>query len=1252
MKLYCFLPVLLMVCHAVAEVREITDPASYSAGQQSREAIDRWFQTNIPEENFNLWHGKTERIYLHGAWKFRLLENSRRNPQGIDRNNRGKSADGVESDYGEQAGFQREDFDDSAWFYQPVPCPWRDRFLQKGNVKGGDPYSDQFKIHEGWYRRSFRLPESWKQGRVLLHFRGIAARADVYLNGQKIGSHENSRPNHLWIGSGRTEDRFALDLSEHLKPGSNLLAVKVFSPFRNGGIWQAVYLERKPEIFTEKILVAPDTGTGRLTLRLFFVNTTGRRAEFPPEVELKGWCSFRYRREWPPEKFPLARLTIPAGRSEQTVSLQIKKPHLWSPAAPNLYHLILRDRSTNTILGQERFGFRTFSAGKNSFLLNGKKIYLRGENYDCFGWSFCGYDPMHRQFGVLNRERKLEEMLKNYLRAGYNIFRANGNLPLELCFDIADEIGLLFTTDDNPDITRISLENGRAVLSEGQKESIRQRCFTTFNHPAVVTGTSRNEAFEKQLIGTKFETCGWAPILNAYYNEYRKWDTSRPRGSSSGRGWKGGDRIYMPAIETAKADYDICHPYVTNRKLKSAETDSYAFSYRRFKDNYAREHGGAERVMLVGESSEFYTFSPTAGGGPRIFRNRVRDFSPHIRNGEFDRNWLAKHLQIIQPDYLSEACEYSLIPLVESADVPESLRIQAWHNRQIMEQFRRRRDVVAGYIMHMSGTFKDFTFGEYWPQTFAAAQMAQQPVLACFSGFAPRNLLIGRTFSSELYLMNDSEQALEHPSVHITRSGDPHWRKRLSFPTLAPGEMKKVPVAFPIAGRSGDDKLFLTVFTRQKQVSRNEFEIFVQNPAQWRIPEKSRTPLALWGSHPGLTAFLDRLNLPYRIVDQVPDTPEPVLILLPGRSREQWENAVRWVNEGGKAVALEQDSLCDAMRLRTSSSGFRDRTELVVKSHPLFRGLRQDHFRYWNGVEGNPESMNLFHKAVLPLHAGVLAMNLTHNYRLGMTVAEFRSGRGRWLLSQLRVLERLEHDAAAARYLFNLLEYVSGGFDDARAPQYSGTSRKTSYQVDPARIITIDLAPYVNMGFRDEKAHDKRGGWSDHGPDHDARMFPTGKRQFAGVPFKVIDPAANGGRSCLVLRGGRGTESEFLPDRVEQIKIGIPVKKLYFLMTSKYTPKAPFGEIKIHMNIGSGGGTVAEHSLQLTGFRNLGDWWNVKDVPEALIGWREMLPDSGTEVGVYVLEWTNPERAVKVESIDLISYCSGMPILIGISALQ
>ena len=114
----------------------------------------------------------------------------------------------------------------------------------------------------------------------------------------------------------------------------------------------------------------------------------------------------------------------------------------------------------------------------------------------------------------------------------------------------------------------------------------------------------------------------------------------------------------------------------------------------------------------------------------------------------------------------------------------------------------------------------------------------------------------------------------------------------------------------------------------------------------------------------------------------------------------------------------------------------------------------------------------------------------------------------------------------------------------------------------------------------------------------------------------------------------------------------MPVQKLYFLMTSKYTPKSPFGELKIHMNIGRGGGTVAEHSIPLVGFRNLGDWWNVKEVPEAFIGWRGVPSDTGVEVGVYVLEWTNPERSVEVESIDFRSNSTGVPILIGISAMR
>lgn len=129
---------LLPLCLSAA-VSELTDPAYYSAGRMPAEEINRFFAEKLPERNYNLWFGKADRIYLHGAWKFRLIANSARNPKGV-RRNLGISRDGVESDYGEQQGFYRADYDDSGWFNQPVPYAWAERFGRYGQVKGASPY--------------------------------------------------------------------------------------------------------------------------------------------------------------------------------------------------------------------------------------------------------------------------------------------------------------------------------------------------------------------------------------------------------------------------------------------------------------------------------------------------------------------------------------------------------------------------------------------------------------------------------------------------------------------------------------------------------------------------------------------------------------------------------------------------------------------------------------------------------------------------------------------------------------------------------------------------------------------------------------------------------------------------------------------------------------------------------------------------------------------------------------------------------
>ena len=66
-----------------------------------------------------------------------------------------------------------------------------------------------------WYRKHFRLPEGAEQGKVFVEFEGVRQRGDFWLNGQKLGIHENGV---MAVG---------FDLTPYLTDGDNLLAVRI-----------------------------------------------------------------------------------------------------------------------------------------------------------------------------------------------------------------------------------------------------------------------------------------------------------------------------------------------------------------------------------------------------------------------------------------------------------------------------------------------------------------------------------------------------------------------------------------------------------------------------------------------------------------------------------------------------------------------------------------------------------------------------------------------------------------------------------------------------------------------------------------------------------------------------------------------------------------------------------------------------------------------------------------------------------------
>ena len=72
---------------------------------------------------------------------------------------------------------------------------------------------------------------------------------------------------------------------------------------------------------------------------------------------------------------------------------------------------------------------------------------------------------------------------------------------------------------------------------------------------------------------------------------------------------------------------------------------------------------------------------------------------------------------------------------------------------------------------------------------------------------------------------------------------------------------------------------------------------------------------------------------------------------------------------------------------------------------------------------------------------------------------------------------------------------------------------KLHLRYEPYVSRTIDLRSAANMGFQDENADDRIGGWTDQGADNDLRAMVPGVREFAGVSFDIIDPGKNRGKS-------------------------------------------------------------------------------------------------------------------------------------------
>ena len=82
---------------------------------------------------------------------------------------------------GNPEGAERKDFDDSAWRKLDLPHDYQFEQPWEETENKGRGFK---RMCEGWYRKSFSVPEKLKGKRVLLDFEGVMYVSDVYVNGK------------------------------------------------------------------------------------------------------------------------------------------------------------------------------------------------------------------------------------------------------------------------------------------------------------------------------------------------------------------------------------------------------------------------------------------------------------------------------------------------------------------------------------------------------------------------------------------------------------------------------------------------------------------------------------------------------------------------------------------------------------------------------------------------------------------------------------------------------------------------------------------------------------------------------------------------------------------------------------------------------------------------------------------------------------------------------------------------------------
>lgn len=390
-------------------------------------------------------------------------------------------------------GAEDTSFDDSGWSDIRVPHDWaidgvfdEDNDMQMTKViedgekvakkrtgrTGGLPYEGV-----GWYRRAFNVDESF-DGKMFIEFDGAFSYAKVYINGEFAGE---------WP-YGYTS--FSFDISKLVKPGSNLVAVRLENKWQmsrwypGAGIYREVRLLQTANNYVKQwgtYITTPDIKSG--------VGTVDIETEVA-SCECKD--SYQLLTEIYDNSGKLVASKMDeADSSDVAQTLVVENPVLWNLENPTLYRVESKVIVDNKIVDiySSSFGFRYIEyPPADGFHLNGKRVQING---------VC----MHSDLGPLGSAINVAALRRQLVilkEMGTNAIRTSHNPPSPKLLELCDEMGFLVDDEAFDEWTVAKVDNGyHNIYDEWSERDLVALVKRDRNHPSVIMWSMGNEIREQ-----------------------------------------------------------------------------------------------------------------------------------------------------------------------------------------------------------------------------------------------------------------------------------------------------------------------------------------------------------------------------------------------------------------------------------------------------------------------------------------------------------------------------------------------------------------------------------------------------------------------------------------------------------------------------------------------------------------------------------------------------------------------------------